>query len=324
MHALSRAALAAVTRPRAASHRAALAATAFFIAAFVACEREDEPRSAALVVADSDTVLADLPGTPGEDADRAIFEDRVRWALENRLDTLPIGQIVARVGRTFVGTRYVPGVLDVPGEERLIVNLRELDCVTYVENMLAMARLIRQRNTDFDDFRRELTRIRYRDGIVAGYPSRLHYFSEWISDGERKGILRDITRELGGIPDPEPINFMSTHASSYAALAAPENLAAIRDIEQRLSARPRYFIPEDRIAEAAPRIQDGDIIAATAAVPGLDIVHTGIALHVGDQLHLMHAPLVGKNVEISELPLARRIQSIDGQDGIMVARPLEP
>ena len=38
----------------------------------------------------------------------------------------------------------------------------------------------------------------------------------------------------------------------------------------------------------------------------------------------MHAPLVGDSVQISERPLARRIQEIGAQDGIAVARPLEP
>ena len=37
----------------------------------------------------------------------------------------------------------------------------------------------------------------------------------------------------------------------------------------------------------------------------------------------MHAPLVGDSVQISEVTLAERIQRIEGQDGIIVARPLD-
>ena len=68
---------------------------------------------------------------------------------------------------------------------------------------------------------------------------------------------------------------------------------------------------------------DGDIIAATSTVPGLDIAHTGIALWRDGRLHLLHAPLAGGVVQISEVPLAERIQRIRGQDGVMVARPTE-
>jgi len=61
----------------------------------------------------------------------------------------------------------------------------------------------------------------------------------------------------------------------------------------------------------------------TSTVEGLDVAHTGIALWVDGTLRLLHAPLVGEAVQISEVSLAERIESIDGQDGIIVARPIE-
>lgn len=264
---------------------------------------------------------ADIPTAGPTERDFQIFNETMAWARAERLDTLPIGEIMVRLGRRFVGAPYRPGILEVPGPERLVVDLREYDCVTYVETMLALARMIRAGEDDFDTFRRELARIRYRNGVIDGYPSRLHYFSEWISDNEAKGIVQDVTRDLGGVADTEPIDFMSRNAESYPKLSDPADLDAIRATEQALSTRPRYVIPEDRIAEVAPRIQNGDIIAATSSTPGLDVAHTGLAIWIDGRLHLMHAPLVGKTVEISELPLAERIQRIEGQDGIMVARP---
>jgi hypothetical protein len=132
------------------------------------------------------------------------------------------------------------------------------------------------------------------------------------------------TQELGGVPDPEPITFMSQHRDAYRQLADSAFYAEIQQMEARLNARgPRYYIPQARIAAAEGQIRNGDIIAATSTLAGLDIAHTGIAYWQGDRLHLMHAPLVGKNVEISELPLAERIQGINAQDGIMVATPQE-
>lgn len=257
-----------------------------------------------------------------EDADREIFRARMAWAKSERLDTLPLGEIAARLGETFVGTTYTPNTLDVEGPERLVINLRELDCVTFVENMLAMARMIEAGSDDYDAYKAELTRIRYRGGTIDGYPSRLHYFSDWIFDNQAKAVVEDVTRSLGGVQDTEKVDFMSTHPASYRHLADPANLAAIRRTEQTINGRARYYIPEDRIAAVASGIKNGDVIAATSSVKGLDVAHTGLALWVNGKLHLLHAPLVGKSVEISELPIAERIRGIKGQDGIMVARPV--
>ncbi|MGH7476287.1 MAG: N-acetylmuramoyl-L-alanine amidase-like domain-containing protein [Longimicrobiales bacterium] len=275
----------------------------------------------ALVLTGDDDEAIDIVYTA---EDERIFEERMSWAAEQRLDTLPIGSVIARLGETFVGTTYTPGTLELDGPERLVVNLRELDCVTFVESVLAMARLIERDGGDFDDFTEELRRIRYRDGELAGYPSRLHYFSEWLRDNERKRIVREVTPELGGVVDDEPIDFMSSHRELYPKLAGDSSYRAILAQEQALSAVPRYYIPETQIATVADRIRDGDVIAATATTRGLDIAHTGFALWRGGRLHLMHAPLVGSSVEISEQPLAERILEIEGQDGIMVARPLSP
>ena len=267
------------------------------------------------------------PGWP--DADWRVLDTKVRWAVAQGLDTVPVGLGVARLGETFVGTTYTPGTLEAPGPEHLVINLRELDCVTFVENMLAMTRFVREdgikaladRPAAEARYAGYLEELRYRGGRLAGYASRLHYFSEWLSDNAARGRLRLLTRELGGVPDSEPVSFMSAHPGSYrqmTELGVPE---AIRAMEQRLNAvLPRWYIPENRIAAVADRIHDGDIIAATSTLPGLDIAHTGIALWKNGELHLLHAPLVGKSVEISTLPLAQRILEIKTQDGIMVAR----
>ena len=274
-------------------------------------------------------VLGLKPPASWPDADWRILENRVRWAVAHRLDRLPLGTAIARLGETFVGTTYTPGTLEVPGPERVVINLHELDCVTFIENMLAMTRFIRQdgvhalkdRPAAEARYARYLEELRYRGGQLDGYASRLHYFSEWLSDNARRGRLELITRKLGGVEDSEPLSFMSTHPASYRQMADPGVPEAIKAMEQRLNAGPaRWYIPEDRIASIAPRIHDGDIIAATSTLPGLDVAHTGIALWKNGELHLLHAPLVGKVVEVSAVPLAQRILDIKTQDGIMVAR----
>jgi hypothetical protein len=253
--------------------------------------------------------------------DREIFKEKMAWARSEHMDTLPIGEIIARVGHSFVGAPYVPSSLEAPGAEHLVVNLRAFDCVTFVESTLALSRTIREHG-DYNTFENELARIRYRNGKLNGYPSRLHYFSDWIADNDRKGVVRNITASLGGVKDAEPIDLMTTHTSSYRQLG--ENPAFVRTIaviEKRLTREGRYMIPEDRIASVASQIHSGDIIGVTTTVHGLDVSHTGIALWDGGVLRLMHAPLVGTDVQISETSLADRVIASKSQDGIMVARP---
>jgi hypothetical protein len=258
-----------------------------------------------------------------EPLDSLIFEERMAFVRDQGLADLPIGEAIVALGRTFVGSPYEPGTLELEGPERLVVNLRELDCVTFIEVVLAMVRIVRAGTSDYASFQQELARIRYRDGVLAGYPSRLHYFSEWISNNEAKGIVQDVTAQVGGQVRPGGIGFMTAQRDAYRQLEDPTVYAEIEQIEARLSGQTRYFIPQEAIARHAGGIRNGDIIAATSTLDGLDVAHTGIAIWVGDQLHLMHAPLVGTVVEISERPLAQRIQGIRAQNGIMVARPLE-
>jgi hypothetical protein len=299
------------------------AAAALVCAFAAACA--DPPEEAPPAETDQPPAAAELEAPAADQVavtaeDTAIFEQTMAWAQEQRLDTLPIGPMIAAFGRRFVGAPYEPGTLDPPGPERLVVNLRTFDCVTFVESTLAMARVLRAGQPTFDAFTRELLRIRYQDGVPPTYPARLHYFSDWIASNEAKGIVESVTDELGGVVDPEPIAFMTGHRASYRQLADSGYLRAIQDREAELSARERVFVPETGIADVAAEIRDGDIIAATSTLEGLDIAHTGIALWVDGALHLMHAPLVGSVVEISEQPLADRIQRIEGQDGVMVAR----
>ena len=280
---------------------------------------------------------ADPSGSPSGtaswvDEDWNAFAATVREAVDMGADTLPMGAAMATIGRSLVGTPYVPGTLEVDGPERLVVNFRGLDCVTFVENVYALATVVKagiasrlgDRGNAEGEYERALVQLRYRNGFLDGYPSRLHYFTDWIADNQRRLLMTDITADLGGVQDREPVNFMSTHPDAYRQLADPEVVEEIREAEARLSARGRVFIPQNAIADAAPAIQDGDIIAATSTVTGLDVAHTGLALWVDGTLRLMHAPLVGETVQISEVPLADRIQRIGSQDGIIVARPNEP
>ncbi len=263
--------------------------------------------------------------------DWTVLQNKVRWGVERGLDTMPVGRAIVRLAETFVGEPYTPHTLEVEGPERVVINLREFDCVTLIETVLALVQFIRRDGTELladraraeAQFERYLRGWRYRGGMLDGYASRLHYFSEWLSDNERRGRLLIITRELGGVPDSRPIHFMTSNHGAYRQLAEPGVVEAIRAIEQGLVGE-RWMIPQAGIATAARGIQDGDIIAATSTLDGLDVAHTGFAIWRDGQLHLLHAPLVGTVVEISERTLAERIGRIATQNGIIVGRVATP
>src|SRR5262245_60336729 len=138
------------------------------------------------------------------EADWRVLDSKVRWAIAQRLDTLPLGTAIARLGETFVGTTYTPGTLEAPGPEHLVIDLHEFDCVTFIENMLALTRFIREdgvkalanRAAAEARYAGYLEELRYRGGTLDGYASRLHYFSEWLGDNAARGKLELLTRSL--------------------------------------------------------------------------------------------------------------------------------
>ena len=90
--------------------------------------------------------------------------------------------------RKFYGIPYVAGTLDKNKKEQLVVNLRELDCTTYVENVVALSLCLKDKQYKFGEFCRKLSFIRYRKGEGIKYTSRLHYFTDWINDNTKTGF----------------------------------------------------------------------------------------------------------------------------------------
>jgi hypothetical protein len=235
-----------------------------------------------------------------------------------------MGDLVAEMGRSFLERPYEANTLEEQGEEHLVVNLRAFDCVTLCETSLALARAVKLHAGSTRAYCAQLQLVRYRSGIINGYASRLHYFSEWIADNERKKVIRNITRELGGRRDRRALNFMSSHREAYPRLATGGDLAAVTAAEKGLLAVPRYFVPKEKVEGVLEMIQNGDIIAITTSLKGLDVSHTGIAVRDGGVTRLLHAPNVGHQVQITPGSLSEYLSAHEKQTGIMVARPLEP
>ncbi|MDP2526577.1 N-acetylmuramoyl-L-alanine amidase-like domain-containing protein [Maribacter dokdonensis] len=234
-----------------------------------------------------------------------------------------IGATMVSVGKTFMKTPYVAKTLEIGDTETLVVNLQGLDCTTFVENVLAFSLLLRQQEMSFDAYLKNLEIIRYKDGDLDGYASRLHYFSEWIANNAEKGLLKDITGEIGGAAITKDINFMSTHRDLYPFLADDVNFSKIIASENYLNNQAICVLAQDDIAANEHLIQTGDIIALATSINGLDVTHTGIATREKDgRIHLLHASTGSMEVEVSKKPLADYLKGIKSNTGIMVARPL--
>jgi len=238
----------------------------------------------------------------------------------------PIGDIIVEIGKSFIGTDYEAFAIEKDGEEQLVINLTGLDCTTFLENALVFSRLIKKGKTTFEDYQSELTYIRYRNGIINRYPSRLHYFSDWIYDNVEKEIVEDITKEIGGEPINFNLNFMSTHPQFYKQLKEkPDFIPVIEKQEKEIACRSYYYIPKENVLSVEDKILNGDLIAFTTSKEGLDIGHVGIAIKMEDgRIHLLHAPVPGSKVQISENHLSGYINKLKNDTGIIVLRVLEP
>ncbi len=239
--------------------------------------------------------------------------------------------LMVRAAKSLLGQKYVAGTQE-GRDEKLRIFLTQTDCILFAETCLGLVKTAQRCGTDatFEDLAETLQGSRYRDGVVDRYDSRLHYVTEWVAQGERTGLFRDLTPGLGGVADPRPINFMTKHPDSYAPLAgesgyAKENRARAAAVEERISALPKTYIPKARIRDVESQIRSGDILCFTTAVDGLDVSHVVIAYRAkaGDRLGFIHASIGEKKVIVDPRTLEAALAASRNITGIRVLR-VEP
>lgn len=225
--------------------------------------------------------------------------------------------------KSFIGTPYKGGTLDAGENETLIVRTDSLDCTTYVETVLALYLSSFKDNPGYDDFSESLRYIRYRGGVTDGYASRLHYFSDWASDNEKKGILREVTQE--GEHDVRlcSLNYMTTHSNLYRQLKDNDSLISeISKVEKSWIDYKMPYIPKNVLnsSKADLPVEDGDIIALTTNISGLDVLHLGFALWIDGRLHLLHASSLHGKVIIDTSTIFDYLKNRNKHTGIRVLR----
>ena len=266
--------------------------------------------------------------------DSILVESLLRKGLAQPAST----NLMVFYGMQLKDVPYVAKTLEVNPTEQLAVNLRSLDCTTLVENALALSLTTREGSTHFHDFKRHLQRIRYRDGILDGYASRNHYFSEWIASNERLGIVQEVKGKANDkrgayFPFVEQqtlsCTYMSEHPEYYPMLkndAKARHLIAAN--EKRINGKKVRYIPKRLVGGTRKElncVHDGDILVLVTNKKGLDCSHVGIAVWDKDgRLHLLNASQIHKKVVLEPMTLYEYMQKHPAQVGVRVIRSLTP
>jgi hypothetical protein len=253
--------------------------------------------------------------------DLKIF-DRVMDSILPYKD-LPSGELMVKTAMQFLGTPYVAYTLEIDPEE-LTVNLHETDCILFVEMCLGFTLTAKSGTPNFATYCNIVRSLRYKNGIVNGYPSRNHYTTAWILQAEGNGILKEISKDLGGKEFEQQFSYMSSHPQSYRQIR--ENPALTEEImatERSLDGK-YWYLPKDELDLTSKGIRDGDIICYCYdgnRVPGLDIAHVTIAYHAKDgRLTFIHASSADHEVEINDEPVIPYVRGMKSHSGIRVLR----
>jgi hypothetical protein len=257
---------------------------------------------------------------------REVFDRLLTRARERRWSELPIGERIGAIGVALRRTPYVASSLELYDDREVCsVDFRGLDCVTFFELALALARLFKRGERTPEALLAEVTFLRYRGGQVTDYASRLHYLSDWFVDNQAKRVVRVITPELPGAERfTRRINFMSTHPGAYRQLKAnPDQVAKIALVEADITARVTHYVPKEKVAAAQRLLLTGDIVGITTTIEGLDCAHSGLCYRDEAGVpRLLHASTTQNAVVLDE-DLATYVASVRTHSGVIVARPLE-
>ncbi len=253
-----------------------------------------------------------------ETQDKVVFEKYATFIQPFQSKSKEL--ILQKTAEFFLEKPYVAGTLDKNDTEKLVINLREFDCVTFVETVIALANTTASGNLSFDNFASQLQQIRYRNGVIYGYDSRLHYTSDWAYNNVEKNILSAMSQQLGGVLETKTIDFMTSHRSAYNALKTDdEMLEKIKNTENEINKRKGfYYLPKDKITAKSAEIPHMAMIAFTTSIKGLDTTHTGFAYKKNGKLTFIHASSAKNKVVIDEKTLSDYCQAQKSCTGIMV------
>ncbi|MEL6927998.1 MAG: N-acetylmuramoyl-L-alanine amidase-like domain-containing protein [Cyanobacteria bacterium J06600_6] len=264
-----------------------------------------------------------IPVAVADPQDERIYQQIIDYAQQYNLERSSMGDIVQAVAEQLLGAEYQAGLLDQTTHETLVVSLQQFDCLLFIETVLAIANNIALQDRSYQALRNKIEEQRYWQGKINGYCSRLHYFSDWIEDNQKRGNITNITQRLGGVNITKQLNFMTNHRDSYANLAKSDrNFKCISRVEDSLSTTFNY-IPTQKISQTYSQLQPGDIVGVATKIEGLDFTHTGFVYQQPNgKMGLIHASPAGQVVIAPDLQ--NYIQNVPQAIGIVVSRANQP
>lgn len=250
--------------------------------------------------------------------DREIFREYLT-AIEPYREA-PLQTILEKTALFFLGRPYRAHTLEGSSDEHLTVNLREFDCTTFVESVVALSLTTESEVPSFETFIGLLQSLRYRNGAVDGYASRLHYATDWLWENEQRGVICNLSASLGGVKEEKPLNFITTHRDAYSRLKEDDAmLDRIALTEEEVNLRGGfYYLPKERIKKMADHIPHMAIIFFTTTIDGLDVTHMGFAFRKEEHLTFLHASSTGK-VKVDECSIEEYTRNQRNTTGIIVA-----
>ncbi|MEO1483876.1 MAG: N-acetylmuramoyl-L-alanine amidase-like domain-containing protein [Myxococcota bacterium] len=258
------------------------------------------------------------PLTPEIEAEVQHWFDTVG----ERQDGESFGELSTRAARLKLGVPY-DRTPQRAGPETLRIHLDALHCVSLVEYADAVARCVWSASPNPECFAAEVEATRYRDGSLVDYASRLHYFTDWLTDNQRRSRLRSLVEAEATLR--ERYFFMTHHPASYPALKDQATARAIAAVERRLSNTDVRYVPRNEVSTFQSALKTGDIVAFITRKPGLLVTHTGYIVRDNEgRPRLLHASSHNGRVVLSRGDLADYVLRRPERRGIIVARPLAP
>ena len=257
------------------------------------------------------------------------FQQIIAEAKAGKWAALPIGELMGKIAVQLQGIPYRSGTLELSSDREICsVNLEALDCVTFFETTLDMARMLKEGGSTPADLLRQVSHSRYRGGVVGDYSTRLHYMSGWLIDNQSRGIVKVLSNLPGSEPFKPTVDFLSTHPQASIQLKAhPELIEKIKRAEQDVGKMTLSLVPIARLGAVEPLLKTGDIVAIVSNQDGLDISHTGLVIRTADGVaHFMDASSRKAVMRVTLEPgsIGDTLKRFTHSPGVIFARPLEP
>ena len=257
------------------------------------------------------------------------FQAIVAKAERQNWRRLPLGERTVMIAREMVGTPYVNYSLEVDDRiESPVVNMNGMDCWTFYENALAIARMIHYKPAPYkpQDMLHMVEIERYRNGVCTGnYLSRMHHLEEVFYDNQRRGYATNITPRLPGAQRLQrEIREMTVQWKSYRYLRSnPSLVAPMGKIEAQVSKLPVYHIPKSKVRAAENHLQNGDICAITTTWHSGYTSHVGLIIRLKNRAYFMHATSDRDKGRmcVVDRPITDYLNSTSKHAGIVICRP---